>query len=237
MSDFDPNLHPDETGTIPWFALGDRYADGITQTSRWMARVKQGQLQPIEAARWMATIHSMVSYTVPTLELAQRVARERGHQKLADALGHGRDEEAGHDRWSEADLNTLLEGLGSEQRKLIQPSPSAAALKTFLHGQIHERPEQILVYAFLTEYLTVKIGPSLMADLVERCHVPADALSVIGKHVELDEHHIEEDLSDFTRFIATDRPNLDACTATIKGSFAFTVAAYDESLLGEHLPG
>ena len=71
-----------------------------------------------------------------------------------------------------------------------------------LERAIVARPASYLAYILFAEYITVLMGPVWVDALREHCAVPAEALSVVSRHADLDREHVAECVSEFDALLA-----------------------------------
>ncbi|HVH41767.1 MAG TPA: hypothetical protein VM925_05470 [Labilithrix sp.] len=177
---------------------------------RWASRkednpvfhlARQGRLTRAMITRYIANVTYMIRLTPGHLRLARDHAVELGDSALSAHYEHKLGEEVGHDLWGEADLASLAR---LEHRTVYGPSVPAKApsnttatssieeLAAFLTKTIADDPALYLAYLAFTEYVTVLLGPELLALIEDRCGVPKTSMTVIDKHIELDRDHAEE---------------------------------------------
>jgi hypothetical protein len=137
---------------------------------------------------------------------------------LADYFAQKSREESGHDRWADEDLAKLRRlfalGAAAEVPQAIQE------LVAFLTDLVNRDPRAYLGYVFFAEYFTVLLGPIWIAAL-ERCGVPAQAMSVVANHVELDVGHVESGSTEMD--ILTD----EGCMPELRAVLSETMRLYD----------
>jgi len=124
-------------------------------------------------------------------------------------------EEAGHDKWAEADLLTLNADPGDRG---VQPS--IRELVDYIHNIIDREPILYLAYILFAEYLTVSVGPKWLHLLEEKCKVSSGAMSVVAKHIELDKFHVEEAL-DCIDDLVGDPAKLPLLREVLRASMAY----------------
>ncbi len=165
-----------------------------------MRRAWAGQVQPSTVARYLSSVHFLVQHTPVHLALAVQGAERLGSPDLVDYFRHKLAEEQGHDRWSAADLLCLSQRFALPE----VPPPSAAMeqLVLFVEAQIRQSPASYVVYVLFAEYLTVLVGPAWARALQQHCGVPPDALSVVTKHVVLDQSHVSAALAEIEELLA-----------------------------------
>ncbi len=94
------------------------------------------------------------------------------------------------------------------------------------------RPHLYLAYILFAEYLTVKLGPEWVAALDGRCGVPASALTVATKHIELDQHHVQEGCDEIDALAvdpALPGPLLEMLHESMRHFSAFCDDLYDDA--------
>lgn len=156
------------------------------------ARVRAGRLPAGAISGYLGSVHSLLLHTVPHLRRARERAELLGFTELAEHFSEKVGEEASHHRWAEDDLRHLGETFPGLGRRAALPA--IGELTTYLEALIDEDPRLYLVYASCNEYFMVVAGPPWMALLHQHCGVPFEALTVIGKHVQADQHHAVEGL-------------------------------------------
>lgn len=151
---------------------------------------EEGNIDAVCVRAYLTNLHYLLRHTPICLVRARKLAIARGDTKLAEFFRHKLVEEAGHFRWAEDDLATLPE--------MVEPAPGvlrsmerhiAAIIET-----IDENPSLFLAYALFGEYFTVAVGPEWLRLLEERCGIPRSSMTVIDKHIEIDQGHVEEAL-------------------------------------------
>lgn len=151
-----------------------------------------GTMTPAAVGRYLVALHYMVERTPPNIARARDRARAAGLEALADYYAKKFLEEDGHQLWSAADLEVFRETFGIP----IEPTPVPAIveLADYLRELIDREPVLYVPYLLFVEYITVLTGGELVRLLVERCGVPAEALTCASNHVELDQEHTDEGL-------------------------------------------
>lgn len=166
---------------------------------QWVARrdekplyvhTKAGTLTGDMLARYLASLHYLISHTPIHLTRARERARAAGDEALAAHMQHKFDEEIGHHVWAERDLEELARTGKSTSRG--EAMPSAVLLARAVEAAIDEDPCLYLAYIAFVEYVTVMVGPEWMELLHERCGIPRTSVTVIDNHVDLDREHAEE---------------------------------------------
>jgi len=175
----------------------------------------------------LASVLYLVRHTPLHLALARDVATRSGQRELAAFFDDKLAGEAGHDVWAENDLTALSRRFLLEAE--VAPASAIVALVRDLEALIRRDPAAYLPYIFFAEYVTVLVGPFWVSMLDERCGVPAQTLSVVSQHAELDREHIREGREAIDRLLAsTQEP---ALLATLALSMRHFTAFCDELLL------
>jgi hypothetical protein len=170
----------------------EAYALRMRRAGDLFRHAERGLLTPDSIAYYVANLRVLVEHTPHNLALARDCARERGHHELADHYAHKMGEEEGHDRWAENDLSNLRQTFAVSTSTAL--SPAIEGLIAYLRDAIRTEPTSYLTYILFAEYVTVLVGPELLAVLERRCGIPRTSMTVVGHHVELDKGHVEEGL-------------------------------------------
>lgn len=160
--------------------------------------------------RYLASLRYLLAGSSPCLVRAAARARDLGQDALADHLIEKELEERGHDRWAEEDLGVLRAEFGT--RCDDRPVPAMVELLRYIEQIIDRDPSLYLAYILWAEYFTVLVGGELIENLVRKCGVPADAMTCVAKHVELDQDHAAEGIEIIDALIGDPRklPDLRA---------------------------
>ena len=102
----------------------------------------------------------------------------------------------------------------------IEPARSIVDLLDYLRAMIAEEPTQYLTYILFVEYVTVLMGPDWLRLLDERCGIPISAMTVVGKHVELDKDHTAEALEEIDRLVE-DPGNIERLRRALRTSMEY----------------
>jgi hypothetical protein len=144
----------------------------------------------------------LVRHTPFHLSLARDSAEQWGDLELRRFFQHKLGEEHGHDQWAESDLKEMGAHFGSSVGATREPCRAILALVRDLERAIRVAPASYLAYILFAEYITVLMGPVWVDALREHCGVPADALSVVSRHAELDREHVAECVAEFDALLA-----------------------------------
>ncbi|MBX3200227.1 MAG: hypothetical protein KF894_18975 [Labilithrix sp.] len=151
---------------------------------------EQGNVDAVCIRAYLTNLHYLLRHTPICLVRARKLAIARGDHPLADHFKHKLVEEAGHFRWAEDDLASLP--------ATVEASPGVLASMqrhvAFIIRTIDEDPSLFLAYILFGEYFTVVLGPEWLRLLEERCGIPRSSMTVVDKHIEIDQGHVEEAL-------------------------------------------
>lgn len=170
-----------------------------TDIEKWAARrdenpmfkmARESGLSKAMVTRYIANVTHMVRLTADHLRMARDHARARGDHRLAAHYEHKLAEEIGHHEWGEADLESLSKLTVSPACASI--TPSIERLAKYIDVAIREEPAFYLAYLAFTEYVTILLGPELLALIETRSGVPRSSMTLIDNHIELDRDHVEE---------------------------------------------
>jgi hypothetical protein len=187
-------------------------------SNRLFDKARRGELRRDTVISYLWNILYALRQTPGNLELAKRVAAERGENELASYFEQKLNEEIGHCRWAEADLRSLDPNL--DPTHASEPLEPISELFQFLTRAIEENPAQYLAYMLFVEYFTTAVGPQWLALLDSGCGIPGSSMTAIGHHVELDKDHVEDDL-EVIRKLVRDDPDAVALEATLRASIAY----------------
>ena len=162
------------------------------RSGRLMSLAERGLLTPAMMARYLASLRYLLEFSAPFLARARDLARSSGRHALADFFHQKVGEETGHHLWAVDDLTAL------QRRHAVpgapEPVPAIQALVEQIRVWIETEPALYLAYNMWAEYFTSLAGGEFVKVAIERCDIPADALTCLSKHVELDVGHAEEDI-------------------------------------------
>jgi len=162
---------------------------------------EEGNVDTVCIRAYLTNLHHLLRHTPICLVRARKRALALGKTDLAEHFRHKLIEEAGHFRWAEDDLASLPGAL----------QPSAGVLRSmerhiaFIIESIDEDPTLFLAYILFGEYFTVVLGPEWLRLLEERCGIPRTSMTVIDKHIEIDQGHVEEALDTIDDLVADPR--------------------------------
>jgi hypothetical protein len=179
----------------------DEYAAQLEATSELLALARAGTLRIETVALYLVSVRHLVRHTPAELGLARRSALARSRSDLAAYFEQKLAEENGHDLWADDDLGKLRERFGASSEH--RPLASMQALIDFVLQLAESDPESYLAYILFAEYFTVVIGP-VWIEALRHIGIPADAMTVIGHHVELDVHHVREGSAELDALVRTD---------------------------------
>lgn len=204
----------------------EAYAEQLRRRSPLLHQAKSGKLDAHAVCFYLEGLRYLTRESARLLSFAGECAERARQQGLAEYYHRKAGEERGHDRWAENDLIAL-----SSDFSVNRPSNISLALRTltqFLEREIEASPPRLLAYQLLAEHLTVLLGPEWVSALERHCGFKRAHLSVVQNHVELDEEHVDEGLSEIDTF--TDPSELDAMRSTIRQASRYLDAFFAEVL-------
>jgi len=158
-----------------------------------------GRVTPAGFAIYLANIRYLIAKTISHLKLAHSVAKKRGRLDLAAHFEHKIDEETGHELWADQDRQALRARF--EVPTDFELLASMRRLVTYIEHTIESNPARYLSYMLFAEYYTVLAAPEWLVALDEHCGIPTSMVSVISKHIELDQAHAAEGLREIDELI------------------------------------
>lgn len=165
------------------------FAGHMIESNALFLNAKSGSFTKETMSKYLKNIHYLVQQTVPNLQLALKLSKEKNKdEKLVHFFREKIDEEMGHDKWAEEDLKNFPESdhfISSEMKELLE----------YIKDRIEKDPTNYLPYIMLTEYFTVLTAEEWIKNLENNCHISREHLSVIDKHQELDKEHIKDDIN------------------------------------------
>jgi hypothetical protein len=160
---------------------------------------ERGTFTPVMARLYVENIRVLLEHTPIHLGLAIEQSERRGYPALARYYRQKLDEEAGHDQWARNDARALEQRFG-----MARDQPITSAMRqnlAYQRGVICDDPKLYLAYILFAEYFTVLVSGDWLELLENRCGIPAEFLSAEGNHVELDKHHVAEELAELAALI------------------------------------
>jgi len=191
----------------------ERCAREARATNPLFHRAASGAMTRTEAGRYLASMRRLLQDTFGHLIRARDNSEARGDHELARYFTSKLAEEVGHDQWAEQDLARLgtLAPYGV--------TPVLDELRAYLTETIDRDPSLFLAYILFAEYVTVILGSEFVR-LAAECGIPAEALTVVSNHVELDQHHVAEGLTEIDALVG-DPAQLEPLREVLATSFGF----------------
>lgn len=211
----------------------EKYAARFMASNAVYAQAERGTLDTRVIAHYLVSLRHLVGVTPEMLSRARHAAIRQGRPELAIHFEHKDAEEAGHDVWAENDITVL------RTTKAVShgggPAKAILDLCNFLRGAIDSDARHYLAYMLFAEYFTVLVGAGFVQNLVTRCGVPAEAMTCIARHVELDRDHTDEGLEVIDAQV-DDPTMLAPMRDVVRRTFDFYDRFSEELLLEPHLP-
>jgi len=206
----------------------EKHLDGFREHNPLLVRARTGTLTHRQFLDYLNNLMYFFHHSVIHLGIARRRAEQLGNEAIVPFLEEKLREERGHDRWAWNDLRRSKSR--QEGFDLGRIAPATHRLLAYSVDLIGEDPELFLAYMFFHEYVTVVGGPELLADLDAHCGIPPDHVTSIAHHVELDRHHVEEDLAEITAVLERSPQKAPLLRRTIDDTAAHADAFYGGSV-------
>ncbi len=163
----------------------------LKKNNSFYQRVFKGTLTATELTRFLQNVSFLTTHTPQHLKLAQSIAAAQGHHALAHYFEVKLSEEVGHDEWGNEDVKSLQKhyNVSSDQLGIL---PEMRAFVARNEDMIRLDPFDYFIYVLYAEYFTVLAGPACLAAIEKNNQIPKSMMSIIGKHAELDQHHVAE---------------------------------------------
>jgi pyrroloquinoline quinone (PQQ) biosynthesis protein C len=203
----------------------DAYVAYQRQESRLLNMARGGALSADAVGRYLANIHYLISQTPAHLRRGEELALSLGRPQLADYFARKLEEETGHERWAEADMDAV--GKLAGRAVMRRPTEAMRALVRNVERAIEQEPLLYLAYALFAEYQTVRLGPEWVAALEQRCGVPSTALTVATHHIDLDRDHVKEGCIEIDELAADERCH-PAMIAMVRKSMQYFTSFCDD---------
>lgn len=210
----------------------ERYADRFCKEKSAFLLAAEGRLDHAAVARYLVSLEYSVRSTPRMLALAKQRALLQGDLELAKHYTRKDEEEAGHHVWAANDIHVLKQTKGADH--LGGPATAILELIAYLESAIQKDPYHYLAYMLFAEYFTVLVGGAFLQNLVERCGVPANALTCVAKHVELDAEHTEDGIEAIDRLVVDPR-QLEPMRQVVRTTMQFFDRFSDEILQEPHV--
>lgn len=163
----------------------------LKKNNSFYQRVFNGSLTPAELTQFLQNLSFLTAHTPQHLKLAQATAAAQGQHALARYFEQKFGEEVDHDQWGIEDVEALQKRFQVTADQLgILPE-----MRAFIAGNealIRRDPFQYFIYVLYAEYFTVVAGPACLAAIEKNNKIPQSMMTIIGKHAELDQHHVAE---------------------------------------------
>lgn len=158
-----------------------------------LAMAKGGRLTQEMVSSYIANVTFLIEHTAEHMTLARARSLELGNDALAAYYADKLVEEFGHDEWGHADLEKLSRIVATPKARSV--TPSIRALAHHIRDLIAEDPAFYLAHIAFAEYVTILLGPELLADIEAHCGVPRSAMTIVDNHIAADQEHVEENFA------------------------------------------
>ena len=168
----------------------DAYYRELKTRNSFFVATLTGTLTPQQLATYIFNLKYTVAQTIPQCKIGAIRSKEMGFAKLHDYFKLKINEEAGHDKWAQEDLENLRNVYQIDiKMNLCKPMIDLVAHN---HNIVQKDPRLYLVYMLFAEYFTVHAGPEFLKGIEQACGIPKKHISVLAKHVALDSEHVAE---------------------------------------------
>lgn len=202
----------------------DQFSHTVKANNPFFQKVFSGTLEAEHLARFLYTAYYLTLHTPIHLHLAKDVASSRGQDKLVKFFEEKINEEFGHDIWAAQDLQNLMHAHG--MKRFPEPVDGVKRLVRFIEQKIQEDPSLYLPYILLAEYFTVTMGKQWTEHLKNNPAIKNAQVSIVTKHIELDEAHVQHDIAVLDTLFCSERT--DEYIETLKESFEVYDQVYRE---------
>lgn len=139
---------------------------------------------------YLEDITYLVAYSEVALQNASERAKGMGDAKLSEYFYEKYQEEKGHVVWGQNDVR----GLAARNNLSLRNGASEKCLRyrNLVDELIAGDPINYVSYLYFMEKITVRLGPDLLRSIKAALGVGSDQITLISKHVELDQHHDDE---------------------------------------------
>ena len=209
----------------------ERFALRLRDDHPLLTAANAGRVDPVCTAEYLASLRYLLHHTWIHLQAARQRAIELGDEPLARFFEKKSSEEVGHTKWAENDLEVI-------QRRFHlgppEPLDSMRALVRYLAALAGEKPACYLGYVVFAEYFTVLAGPAWISALTDHCGIPAQALTCVTLHVELDKAHAAQGFTELNDLLRS-QPDPSAIIHALGEAMTAFEAFFDE-LHGHSVP-
>ncbi len=171
--------------------LVETYSHQIAEQNALSRRAREKTLTAEDVECYLTNMFYVFANTLPACHYALIISRSRNNEKMAEFCVEKMEDEKGHEVWAQDDLKHLGIANGLPNFNLV--SQQSKDLVQYGRDVIDIDENFFSVYTFCFEYLTVVEGPKLLAQL-EELGFSRESMSGLGYHVDLDKHHIEDDI-------------------------------------------
>ncbi|WP_141733056.1 iron-containing redox enzyme family protein [Oligoflexus tunisiensis] len=167
------------------------YFRSLKKSNRFYQRIFDGSLTVTELSSFLQNVSFLTAHTPQHLTLARDLASTQGYPVLAAYFAEKLGEEVGHDQWGHDDVKALKERF---PQMVAGPGilPEMRAFIASNEAMIRRNPFDYFIYVLYAEYFTVLAGPASLNAIERNSRIPQSMMTIIGKHAELDQHHVAE---------------------------------------------
>jgi hypothetical protein len=168
----------------------DLFVEDLLSSSMLFSGPSKGIITKDIIKNYLHNVKYLIHHTPKHLSMAVKQADQFERSLFKSFFLEKIAEEDGHENWADVDLNQK-HGTDCDPNKV---DINIKNLMTYVENSILNDERCYIGYIFLSEYVTVNLGGPWLSDLERYCGIKPDQLSVVKNHVELDKHHINDDL-------------------------------------------
>lgn len=158
--------------------------------NKFYTSIFDGSIKKETVTSFLLNTSSLTVQTPKHLKLAFNESRKMGLTSLSAFYRLKFSEEVGHEKWGEDDVKSIT----GQQINILSNLNINPELQTIIDANsamIKKHPYSYFIYILFAEYYTVIAGPECMNAIQIANGVSRDQMSIIGKHAELDQHHVQ----------------------------------------------
>lgn len=168
------------------------FSSSLLSDTKFYSGSLQSDQQSPALQRYLLGAKFLILQTKPNLLLAARESQRRNLGDLSNYFIEKISEEEGHEQWAEEDLLYLKKR--TQLPDFEYTSDALEQMMAIVRDAITEEPRLYLAYIYLAEAITVQVGSVWIPEGTRAGHFRSDEVSVIAKHVVLDQDHVRENL-------------------------------------------
>ena len=178
----------------------EKFSQEELQINPFFRGAKERRVSSQELYIYINNLRHLVVHTPIHLSMAIDEARKRSDSSLVEFLEQKLEEEQGHDKWGEQDLN-FIKTISPMENFSDHILPSMERFIASNTHRIYRNPKFYLIHILFAEYFTVICGSEILDRLCHSTGIVPQRLSIIAKHVELDRSHVKSFVAELSQFL------------------------------------